>query len=365
MHRCKICNSNSCIELINYKNTPLQIQKFSNKNNIKKGFKLKIYQCRGCEVVQLNCKPVSYYKEVMRSANVSKEMSTFRHLYFKKFIDKYDLKEKNILEIGCGSGEYLNIVKDYIKDSVGLEYSKELIKNKINSNLKIVQGFISNFKSKEKFSSFYSFSYMEHIPDIKNFLNSIKNNLNDDAVGIIEVPNFNYILENNLFYEFIRDHLFYFTKDTLKRTLEINGFEVISCNNIWHNYIISAEVKLRSPIRLDNFENSNKILKKNVFDFIKSFNGDVAIWGAGHQSLFILSTLGITSKDIKYVVDSSPTKYNKYTPTSNIKIVSPEYINTDTPKAILLIVGSYSNEVAFIIKKINKDIIIKNIKDLN
>ena len=61
------------------------------------------------------------------------------------------------------------------------------------------------------------------------------------------------MLRNNLFSEFIRDHLFYFTRDTLTFTLNFNGFDVIECKEIWHDYIISATVKKKQTLNLDCF----------------------------------------------------------------------------------------------------------------
>ena len=70
-----------------------------------------------------------------------------------------------------------------------------------------------------------------NLSNINNVLRSINNNLIDDGVGLIEVPNFDMILKKSLFSEFISDHLFYFTKETLKSTLQYNGFKIIGDAN--------------------------------------------------------------------------------------------------------------------------------------
>ena len=73
------------------------------------------------------------------------------------------------------------------------------------------------------------------------------------------------IIKNNLFSEFIGDHLFYFTRETLKNTLSRNGFEVVECENVWHNYIISATVRKRKPLNLSTFLSvQNKIKKEEI-----------------------------------------------------------------------------------------------------
>ena len=131
-------------------------------------------------------------------------------------------------------------------DAYGLEHSEESVMQCIKNGLKVSRGFVesSNYRINHvPFDAFYMLNFLEHLPDPNSTLRGIFNNLTDDAVGLVEVPNFDMILRNKLFSEFIGDHLFYFTKETLSSTLKQNGFEIIECNEVWHDYIISAIVK--------------------------------------------------------------------------------------------------------------------------
>jgi hypothetical protein len=181
--------------------------------------------------------------------------------------------------------------------------------------------------------------------------------LTDDAVGLVEVPNFDMLLRNKLFSEFMSDHLFYFTADTLSTALKINGFEIIECNQVWRNYIISAVVKKRKRQDISHFSEQQKKIKKQIEEYISRF-GDkkVAIWSAGHQALAVISLMNLGDK-IKYIVDSATFKQNKFTPVSHIPIVSLATLESDPVDAIIVMAASYSDEVTRIIqKKINKNI---------
>ena len=104
------------------------------------------------------------------------------------------------------------------------------------------------------------------------------------------------ILDKNLFSEFIADHLFYFTKETLISTLERNGFEIIDCKGIWHDYIISATIRKRKKVNVSQFYDHQMKIKREINDYICSFGqAPVAVWGAGHQSLSVLS-LSLSNK---------------------------------------------------------------------
>ncbi|MCM8816249.1 MAG: methyltransferase, partial [Candidatus Omnitrophica bacterium] len=72
---------------------------------------------------------------------------------------------------------------------------------------------------------------------------------------------------------------------------------------------------------------------------------EVAIWGAGHQALAILSFLKMLNK-IKYVIDSAPFKQGRFTPVTHLPIVSPQKLISDPVDAVIIMAGSYSEEIA-------------------
>jgi len=362
-NKCKICGHEFFKNpLLRYKNMPRAAQFLPNRKSIQneKGVDLEVWQCAACGLVQLSSKPVPYYKSVIRAASFSPEMKTFRLKQFRYFIEKYSLKKRKVIEIGCGQGEYLSLIQKADVDAYGLEYSKELVNHCIKAGLKVSQGFIADANCKldnGPFNAFFLLSFLEHLPDPGTVLRKISCHLTKDAVGLIEVPNFNMILEKNLFSEFIPDHLFYFTKDTLEETLKLNGFEVVECQNVWHNYIISAVVRKRKKLDLSNFYQFKEKLKNEILGYIDQFgNKKVVIWGAGHQALAMIALADLADK-VKYVVDSATFKQGKYTPATHIPIVEPDALNTNCIDAVIVMAASYSDEVVNILQnRFNKSI---------
>ena len=366
--KCRICGRALFADpLLIYENMPAIAQNLPNLESLDddKGINLKICQCSGCGTVQLDNDPVSYYKEVIRASAFSEEMRDFRMKQFGDFAQKYALKGKKIIEIGCGRGEYLSIIQKCGMKAYGLEYSDSSVGYCAGSGLNVSKGFIEREDyniGNYPFDAFCILSFLEHLPDPNTNLRGIYNNLNDGAVGVVEVPNFDMILKNNLFSEFARDHLFYFTKDTLSAVLRLNGFEIISCDEVWHNYIISAVVRKRKKTDLSSFLEYQAKIKKEINDYISRFH-DVAIWGAGHQAFAIMSLCSLGGK-VRYVVDSAPFKQGKYTPATHIPIVAPDKLSSDPVKAVIIVAGSYSNEVARTMRdKFDKNISIAVLKD--
>ncbi len=321
--------------------------------------------CKKCNVPQILNNPVSYYKETIRSTNLSKELIKIRLNQFQKFVKKNNLKNKKILEIGCNKGENIKILKNFAKNVFGIEFNKTSYDYCRKSKLNVYKYFLDNKNIKiphKPFDAFFILNFLEHIPNLNIFFETLKKNLSKDFVGIIEVPNFDMIEKKGLYTELILDHLYYFNKMTFKNILRKYGFKVIKIDNLFHGYILSATVtngeKSRSIKKFSKIFNINKVIKSlNIFNdkinqFIKKNNiNKFIVWGAGHQSLMIISYFKLR-KYIPYLVDSSPNKQNKYIPGSRIKVYDPKILTKENDiRNIVVIAGGYSEEIKSFIKK--------------
>ena len=365
--KCRSCKSQLFEPpLLSYKNSPISAQDFhinpDQKNN---NVSLDIYQCTKCNLVQHILDPVPYYKEVIRAVSVSKEMEKFRIQQFKEWVELNKLTNKKYIEIGCGAGDYLEIIRKIgVKKVFGLEYSDKNLALCKTKSLEVSKGYLDDElviqdQPQKGYDAFGIFSFMEHWPNPSESLSILWNLLAEEAYGIIEVPNFEMIQKKGLYTEFITDHIFYFDKNSLSQLLQNNGFEITSIKTIWHDYILSVEVKKRTPLPVNNFKDRFNSLNNELTNYIKNLgNKNIVIWGAGHQSLAIISLSGI-AKYISYIVDSANFKQNKYTSGTNIKIESPEQLKNSNPDALIIIAAGYSDEVRKIIS--SKYSFIKNI----
>lgn len=369
--KCRICESkfeNKAI--LKYKNMPSRAQFFLNKDEIKndKGIELDIYQCPYCSMIQLSTEPVSYYRDVIRAAGVSQEVKKYRLEYFRNFIEKFSLKDKKIIEIGCGQGEFLDIMSKVNSNVHGIENYKNSVDLCRSKGLKVYEGFIEDRYYKienSPYDGFFIMNFLEHLPDPNEFLKGIYENLNEGAIGLIEVPNVDMIISNLMFSEFISDHLLYFTSKTLRLLVEKNGFEILEEKSVWHDYVLSIVVRKKNMINLDKFnEQQDKIVSQiNKFiDMNTSGNKKIAIWGASHQALSVIAMSDIKDK-IEFIVDSAHFKQNKYTPSTHIKVVSPKELEKNHIDSIIVMAASYSDEVCSIIKNNHPNIKISILRD--
>jgi hypothetical protein len=208
--------------------------------------------------------------------------------------------------------------------------------NKFNLQNKKIKR-IDEEPKNEKYVAFLLFNYLEHFPDPLKILRQLYNNLHESGVGIIEVPNFDDIIKERIFDEFIIDHLFYFTEKSLRLVCELSGFDVLSICSVWEGASLSATVKKRTVLDITPFKQNEVELIDDIDAFIDNYNS-VAIWGAGHKTLMMLTMLKNTDR-ILYIVDDFKIKHNKYTYVKAKKIVPQSYLKDVPVDAVIIIVG--------------------------
>lgn len=352
---CRVCGSSFYNQRLIYDDMPRAAQNFPDDRSVvsEKGERLTIRQCSGCGLIQSTSALVSYYRDVIRAAAFSPAMAAFRLKQFSELDSEYGFSAKRTIELGSGRGEYLQLMQNAGWDVWGLEHMDSSVSAALESGFRVQKGYVGtgDYELEEgPFEAFVTFNYLEHIPNIDSFLAGISNNLVSGGIGLIEVPNFDMMYAESMSTEFIADHLYYFTETTLRRTLEINGFDVMNIGVTWHGYIISAVVKKRQEISFNNFLAQDAQLRKELISFLQTHRNErVAVWGAGHQALATIAMTKIADQ-LAYVIDSAPFKQNKFTPATHIPIVAPEILESDPVETILVMAAAYSDEVVKQIK---------------
>jgi SAM-dependent methyltransferase len=356
-HRsCRVCGQRLFEEpLLHYENMPGSAQHFADADSLERetGVELTVRQCASCGLVQLDGDPVPYYREVIRAAGLSEVIRKSKTEQFNNFIQKHSLHGKKIIEIGCGRGEFLSLLKPLDVRAYGLEYSDASVAYCVKQGLRVLQGYLDGTTTliDGPFDAFLLLMFLEHMPDPNATFKDLDRNLVDGAVGLVEVPNFDMVLRNKLFSEFISDHLFYFTAESLRTTLNLNGFEIIACDELRNDYVISAVVRKRGKLDITHFHDYQTRIAADLNEYLGAFGEKkVAVWGAGHQALAILALTKIADR-IRYVVDAAPFKQGRYTPATHLPIVPPETLRSDPVDAVIVIAGSYSDEVAGILRE--------------
>ena len=366
--KCLLCNKslrNSHKILI--KNIPQSAQGFEkNESKIKRNFSSYLFQCKHCNHVQLNSGPVEYYKEVVRSVGISEEMKTYRKRQFEEIRKDYfnNSQKIKVLEIGSASGEYSEILSHIFDQVIATEKGEKNIKNNLKKGIHCINthpdepDFRKKLQEFGRFDLICCFSYLEHLPNPTRTMLLLNDFLKENGFYLIELPNSEMIFKRGLLNEIIPDHLSYFTINTSTSMMSKASIEVIKSSCTWQNYIISLICRKMVCNPLEIMEKKYQSFESKVNSLFKDeklSKKKIVIWGAGHQSLFTIST-SIIGKKASYIVDSSPSKQGLHAPGSGLKVYSPNKLKTNVPDILIIACAGYNGEVKKMLDDMNLQI---------
>ncbi|KJJ66072.1 class I SAM-dependent methyltransferase [Clostridium sp. FS41] len=367
MKRCIACGAPLWeTPLLTLDNMPASAQHMPDAAGLLKdqGLTLDLCQCMGCGLVQFDCDPVDYYRDVIRAGGFSKTMMELRRYQYKNLIQNYHLEGKRFIEVGCGQGEFLKVLTEFPVEAHGIEHDPHLVELARAQGLDVMEGFTETEDTRFPgglYDVFLSFNFLEHQPDPGTMLQAIYRNLEDDAVGLITVPSFEYIMDHNSYFELIRDHIAYYTFETLTPLLERNGFQVEECEVI-NRDTLSVIVKKRPQMDTENLLDCYVNLRKEMESYMKyldAWDKKIAMWGASHQGFTLAATTKLGDK-AQYIIDSAPFKHGKFAPSSHLPIVPPEYFLDHPVDAIIITAPGYTEEIAASIReRFGKDVEVR------
>ena len=355
------------------------------------GVTLHLRQCGCCGLVQFDCEPVSYYRDVIRAGGGSSTMRELRTSQYRHLIEPYHLEGKTFFEAGCGRGEFLKFLQEFPVEIYGMEHKADLVEMARKEGLRVWREFPeredqrfghspeasmlpeSGWSVPEKpFDVFLSFNFLEHQPRPDVMLKAIWNNLAEDGMGLVTVPSLEYILEKESYYELIRDHIAYYTFDTLRALLNHCGFEVLEEEMINRDTLSMIVRKTAMPETdadvsaagsVQSGTPSGATIIAPLTEGYKIVTGEVraltdrlvregrrlAMWGASHQGFTLASTSEL-GEHLAYIIDSAPFKQGRFAPASHVPIVAPDHYFEDPVDAVLIVAPGYTDEIAGIIK---------------
>ena len=347
-----------------------------------KGITLNLRQCPECGLVQFDCTPVDYYRDVIRAGGFSTTMTELRRRQYKHLIETYGLEGKKFIEVGCGRGEFINVLREFPVQVFGMEHKEDLIAIARESGLCVWREFPETPDQKfmgdpevegseGPYDAFLSFNFLEHQPHPDVMLTAIYNNLSEGGMGLVTVPALEYIVERGNYYELIRDHIAYYSFDALRSLLENNGFRVLEEEMINRDTIsmivrkMSAEERAVHAEReagaavehadgniVDSLVKGHEIVLNDINNLLDELAADrktIALWGASHQGFTLASTTPLCER-VSYIIDSAPFKQGRFAPASHLPIVAPDYFFEHPVDVIMIVAPGYSDEIAGVIR---------------
>jgi len=315
---------------------------------------LTVCRCVSCGFVSV---PMNlsddYYDEYLNVPSLSTQARQFQTDQANEFVSRFQLQGRKVLEVGCGDGHFLHALSLAGAECFGIEPSAAQRRLACERGLSVESGILSGGRTLRTapFDAFVTRQVFEHVEPIRDFLLTIRANLRLGAVGLIEVPNLVKLADENRFFDFIPEHINYFTPRTLRLALELVGFEVIAVDAVDNGESLRALAQWQGAPDYTLLSRRVDSLRSDVAAFLadcKTQGKSVAIWGAGGKGLSMMAVVNVAG--VSLLVDSNPGKLGYFTPVSHLRVAAPSELATRGIGAVIVMAPAFEREIATMLR---------------
>ena len=295
----------------------------------------------------------------------------------RRLVEEYDLYEKDILEIGCGKGDFLSLICG-IGNSRGVGIDPAFEEGRLGEeetrNLEFVRDFYSEDHSKYVGDLVCCRHALEHIHDTGEFVRLVRKSIGDRRPAVFfEVPDVTRILEDVAFWDIYYYHCSYFTPGSLSRVFRANHHRVTHLSRAFDDqYILLDAVPTDGPTaEIPELEEDPGEVEEMVDRFSSRCDAEIGMWkeelgsihaggkrtvawGSGSKCITFLSMVGIAD-EIEYVVDINPYRQGRFLPGTGKEVVTPEFLVDYEPDYALVMNPVYCDEIAGSLREMGLD----------
>lgn len=382
---CRFCNAKLDFEFIDLINSPPS-NSFLSKDQLNKPEKfypLKLFMCDKCYLVQID--------EYKKSNEIFNENYLYYSSFSKMWLDhtknyvnlvskRFELnKDSFVIEIGSNDGYLLQYFQDLEIPCLGIEPASKTAKVAKEKGIKVIEDYFSIslaeklVEQNSKADLLVGNNVLAHVPNINDFTQGLSILLKNKGVITMEFPHIMQLIENNQFDTIYHEHFSYFSFLTVKKIFEYHKLKIFDVDRIpthggslriYAEHSNDNSKKISSRVRslidleiskkmisLDFYSNFQDKANKLKYDLlrclidIKLKGKKIIAYGAAAKGNTLLNYCGIKSDLIKFIVDRSPYKQNKYLPGSHIPIVHESEIQKYKPDYILILVWNIKEEI--------------------
>ncbi len=237
--------------------------------------------CKDCGAVYTNPRMTQesyndFYDKEYRRLYVGTETATERFFegqinqgkkiynYIQNAFPEMRLKNKNILEVGCGAAGILYYFKQKSSNVLGVDLGSEYLEySRAKYGMNLIHGSLRDVPSNFIPDVVIYSHVFEHILDLEKEIEDLKKICTKDTIVYIEVPGVKFVhlaYQRDFLNYFQNAHTIHFSLTSLKNIFQSNGFN-----------FVSGDEYVRSVFKLNLSDKTNKIVNDyvSVSEYIK------------------------------------------------------------------------------------------------
>lgn len=310
---------------------------------------------------------VDYTLDFEETQGFSPTFNRFAEELARDLVERHDLRNKRIFEIGCGKGEFLALLCE-IGPNDGIGVDPSWVPGRISRQAAERIDFIRDYFDEEHYrpSDLVCCRHtLEHIPATRAFVERVRRSIGDerDTMVFFDVPDVLRVLEETAFWDVYYEHASYFSLGSLARLFRRTGFEVLDLHRYYDDQwaVIEARPDGTGAAEPHPREDDLATIVAAADDFATRCRERIAewrgllgeavgrgeravIWGAGSKGVAFLTTLGIRD-EVEYAVDINPFKQGRFMPGTGQQVVGPEFLEGYRPDLVVAMNPIYRDEI--------------------
>jgi hypothetical protein len=348
-------------------------------------YPLKIYVCHNCflvQVAEMKKAEEIFHNEYPYFSSYSKSWLKHAKNYVDMMVDRFKYnKDSFIIEIASNDGYLLQYFNQYEIPVLGIEPTVNTASIALQKGINtLFEFFNSRVAEKEivckdrQADLVIGNNVLAHVPDINDFVKGVKMAMKSNGIATFEFPHLIKLIEDSQFDTIYHEHFSYLSFTTVVGIFEKFGLEMFDVEELpTHGGSLRIfakhqedDTKEISSNVADLLQREKKLGIKNIgyyinfqekvdkikYEFLtflllkKLEKKKVIGYGAAAKGNTLLNYCGVKGGDlIKFVVDASPHKQNKYFPASHIPIFSNEKIIEYKPDYIIILPWNLKEEI--------------------
>jgi hypothetical protein len=379
IEHCRICDSKNIFPFMDLTDQPPANSLRLDRNEKLPSVPLQLVHCSNCSTVQLSATvdPEYLFSHYVWVTGTSKTAHEYSKTFTQNVLNRCEIKNPFVVEIASNDGTFLKNFSLKGCKVLGVDPAKNIAEIATKEGVKTIADFFNletaKYIKKENGSADIVFArnVIPHVKEIHSIIGGITDLLNDNGLGVIEF-HYSQIILDELHYDSVyHEHLFFYSLRSMIYLLNKYGlkpFDLTSSpisggslviyfsknENVYSTQLIEALKKEDDNHTNDvetwkNFADAcskhAKELKKVVEQFKRK--GNVIAYGASARSSTMLNYAGLKNDVIDYVIDKNPLKHNRFTPGTDIPIISFEdgIKLFDNCSCILLLAWNFEKEI--------------------
>ena len=309
-----------------------------------------------------------YSERYEETQGFSPTFNRFHRELAQRVIERFDLHGKDVLEIGCGKGEFLVLLAELGGNrGVGFDpgYREDRNVAAPGLDVRFVTDFYSEKYAHEKADFVCCKMTLEHIQPTLEFMRVVRAAIGDrpDTAVFFQIPDTIRIIEQCAFEDVYYEHCSYFSPYSLAHLFTDAGFDVQRVATEYDDQYLTIEAQPAAGTgtgqrpaaeqdailaRVREFPRANERKLQHWRHQLATMtvqHKKAVIWGSGSKGVAFLSSVGV-EQEIGYAVDINPHRHGYFMPGSGLEIVGPEFLREYKPDVVIIMNAIYEDEIS-------------------